>query len=296
MSAKQNIEIRTSVGTHLKRLREEKSLSIAEVSARLYLQDHIVEALERDAHDNLPASTYVYGYLQNYARLLGTPVDPILAMYKEDIMQQPPPVPEVPPEPKQTSRWSYTILYLFIFISILLLFAWWRSHYALEPTATAGASGNEFRGSAATPLDLPQPITTVEHPDVPSSEAADTEQPVPAQTPGIQVATADKELGTATAAYHENTITSGIGPDSIRIVLTETCWIEVFDADNEKVFYNLARPGQILVLNGIAPFSVLLGYAAAATVEFNSTPFDTTPYRSSIGMARFVVGEDQTGP
>ena len=76
-------------------------------------------------------------------------------------------------------------------------------------------------------------------------------------------------------------------------MLTEDCWIEIFGADNEKVFYDLARPGMVLVLNGTAPFKVLLGNSAAATVEFNNLPFDTTPYRSRIGMARFVLGEDQ---
>ena len=113
------------------------------------------------------------------------------------------------------------------------------------------------------------------------------------QTPETQSADTDKDSEAAASTYDENTITTGIGPDSVRIVLTEECWIEIFDAHNEKIFYDLAHPGQILELNGTAPFSVLMGNGAAGTVEFNNLPFDTTPHRSRIGMARFVLGENQ---
>ena len=295
MSDKQNTEARTSVGAHLKRLREEKNLTIAEVSARLYLQPHVIEALEQDDHESLPTGTYVYGYLQNYAKLLDTPPDLVVAMYKEDldVLAQPEPVREVAPEPnpEQSNKWPYTLLYLIIFVAILLPLTWWWSQHT---------------------LGLSYPITIVEHPDTPYYSAPNTEQAgeevvAPqitgeqttesqaraTQTQGIQTATADKEFETAASAYEQNTITTGIGPDSIKIVVTDDCWIELFDANNEKVFYDLARQGQTMVLQGTAPFSVLLGNSASATVEFNNIPFDTTPHRSRIGMARFVLGEDQ---
>ena len=311
MSDKQNTEARTSVGAHLKRLREEKNLTIAEVSARLYLQPDVIEALEQDDHESLPTGTYAYGYLQNYAKLLDTPADLVVAMYKEDIdvSAQPEPAREVAPEPnpEQSNKWPYTLLYLIIFVAILLPLTWWWSQHILEPAAPGGTGRN-----AAAPLVLSYPITIVEHPDTPYYRAPNMEQAgaevvAPqitgeqttvsqagaAQTQRTQIATADKEFETAASAYEQNTITTGIGPDSIRIVLTEECWIEIFDAGNEKIFYDLARPGQTLELNGTAPFSVLLGNWAAAIVEFNNLPFDTTPHRSRIGMARFVLGEDQ---
>ena len=306
MSDKQNTEARTSVGARLKRLREEKNLTIAEVSARLYLQPHVIEALEQDDHESLPAGTYVYGYLQNYAKLLDTPPDLVVAMYKEDldVLAQPEPVREVAPEPnpEQSNKWPYTLLYLIIFVAILLPLTWWWSQHTLEPAAPGRTGRN-----AASPLGLSYPITIVEHPDTPYYRAPNTEQAgaevvapqitgeqtTESQARGTQTVTADKEFETAASAYEQNTITTGIGPDSIKIVVMDDCWIELFDANNEKVFYDLARQGQTLVLQGTAPFSVLLGNSASATVEFNNIPFDTTPHRSRIGMARFVLGEDQ---
>ena len=301
MSDKQNTETRTSVGVYLRNLREEKNLTIAEVANRLYLLPRVIEALEQDDYESLPSGTYVYGYLQNYAKLLDVSVDRVVAMFKEDfeISAQTESAPEVQPElkPEQTNKWSYTILYLVVFISILAPITWWWSQYGLERTPQLG---------------LDYPITIVEHPDPPSYRAQNSEQveqeqaardavdaqtageqATESQTPETQSADTDKDSEAAASTYDENTITTGIGPDSIRIVLTEECWVEIFDAHNEKIFYDLARTGQTLELNGTAPFSVLMGNGAAGTVEFNNLPFDTTPHRSRIGMARFVLGENQ---
>ena len=296
MSDNQNNEIQSSAGTFLKRLREEKNLSIEDVSTRLYLQPHIIEALEQDDHESLPTGTYVYGYLQNYAKLLDTPADQVVAMYKEDITEQPEQVPQRQPKPTpaQSIKWPYAILYLVIFAALLLPFTWWRSQYTQEATISAGAGGNRSGGNAAT-TGLSYPVTIVEHPDTPFYRAPNTERAASAQQPGLQATNPDREFDSPADSYDGNKITTGIGPDSIRIVLTDDCWIEIFDANNDKVFYDLARSNQILVLNGTAPFSVLLGNAEAAAVEFNAMPIDTTPYMSRIGMARFVLGEEQAG-
>ena len=294
MSDNQNNEIRSTAGTFLKRLREEKNLSIEDVSNRLYLQAHIIEALEQDDHESLPTGTYVYGYLQNYAKLLDTPADQVVAMYKEDITEQPEQVPQRQPKPKteQSNKWPYAILYLVVFAALLLPFTWWRSQYTQEATM---AAGNRPGGNAAVTSALDYPVTIVEHPDTPFYRAPNTERAASARQPGLQATNPDREFDSPADPYDGNTITTGIGPDSIRLVLTDDCWIEIFDANNEKVFYDLARSDQILVLNGAAPFSVLLGNAEAAAVEFNAVPVDTSPYRSRIGMARFVLGGEQAG-
>lgn len=296
MSDNQNNEIQTSVGAFLKRLREEKNLSIEDVSTRLYLQAHIIEALEQDDHERLPIGTYVYGYLQNYAKLLDTPADQVVAMYKEDLTEQPEQVPERQPGPTtgQSKKWPYTILYVVVFVALLLPFTWWRSQHSLETTVSAGTTGSGSGGKAAT-QGLSYEITIVEHPDTPFFPAPDTGQGLSAQQPGLQATNPDREFDSPTDPYSGNMITSGIGPDTIRLAIKDDCWIEIFDANDEKVFYDLARRAQTLVLNGAAPFSVLLGNAESVTVEFNTMPFDTTPHMSRIGIARFVLGEEQTG-
>ena len=314
MTEQQNTGEPTTLGAYLKRLRNEKNISVAEVAAKMYLQPQVIEALEQDDHENLPGQLYIYGYLQHYAKILDAPADQILSMYKKDTSDPREQGTESPthrkPDTKEPKKWLYAIIYLALFILVLLSFALWRSKYAQEPVEATGG--------------MDQPVTVVEDTDTPPDQARSTETegteqetyaadiPVPetaqepettpepvdesqtnqTQQPETPTTTTESEPGTA-PTYEEKTITAGIGPDTVRLVLSIDCWIEIFDADNEKVFYDLARVGQTLVLSGTAPFSVLLGNADAATVEFNNTPFDITPHVTGIGIARFVLGETE---
>ena len=312
MTEQQNTGEPTTLGAYLKRLRNEKNISVAEVAAKMYLQPQVIEALEQDDHENLPGQLYIYGYLQHYAKILDAPADQILSMYKKDTSDPREQGTESPthrkPDTKEPKKWLYAIIYLALFILVLLSFALWRSKYAQEPVEATGG--------------MDPPVTVVEDPDTPPGPARSTEtegteqetyaadipvretaqepettpepvdesQTIQTQQPETPATTTESEPGTV-PTYEEKTITAGIGPDTVKLVLSIDCWIEIFDANNEKVFYDLARVGQTLVLSGTAPFSVLLGNADAATVEFNNTPFDITPHVTGIGIARFVLGE-----
>lgn len=315
MTEQQNTEAPTTLGAYLKRLRTEKNISVAEVAAKMYLHPRVIEALEQDDHEKLSGRLYVYGYLQQYAKILDVPVDEVLAMYGKDTTGPLEQVAEAPARTKpklelQSKKWSYALIYLVLFILVLASFALWRGKYAQEP-----------QDASANPVD---PISIAENQDTPPGQAADTETgeteqetgaadipeqvtlqepettPEPAdesqagqaREPETPAAAARSDSGSA-PIYEKKTITAGIGPDTVTLVLSIDCWIEIFDDGNKKVFYDLARAGQTLVLNGTAPFSVLLGNADAATVEFNNSPFDITPHVTGIGIARFTLGADQ---
>ena len=314
MTEQQNTGEPTTLGAYLKRLRNEKNISVAEVAAKMYLQPQVIEALEQDDHENLPGQLYIYGYLQHYAKILDAPADQILSMYKKDTSDSREQGTESPthrkPDTKEPKKWLYAIIYLALFILVLLSFALWRSKYAQEPVEATGgmdhpvtvvedtdtppgqARSTETEGTEQETYaaDIPVPETAQEPETTP--EPVDESQTTRTQQPETPTTTTVSEPGTA-PTHEEKTITAGIGPDTVKLVLSIDCWIEIFDADNEKVFYDLARVGQTLVLSGTAPFSVLLGNADAATVEFNNTPFDITPHVTGIGIARFVLGETE---
>ena len=313
MPDQQDTELKTSAGTYLRGLREGKGLSVADVSAQTYLHANIIEALEQDAYDSLPSQAYIYGYLQSYAKILNVPPDEVLALYKnESVYEQPEQLPETPVTPSAAVEGSFRWLRVLIYLLLLGAgaFALWRYQDELlplvqwEPTPPEPVSGR-----------IEYPITIVEHPKDPFFRAPNTENAQPQAILRAGAATGQERApeipGAATTltpaetpgerpgsiipatTFSESTITTGNGPDRITMVVNIDCWIEIFDAGNEKVFYDLARAGQTLQLSGAAPFSVLLGNADAATVEFNNAPFDFTPYITGIGIARFVLGEDQ---
>jgi len=327
MSDQKNTELAPSPGALLRSLREKQGLSIADVSTRIYLQKSIIEALEQDDYDNLPIQAYIYGYLQSYAKLLNVPPEQVLSLYKKEAAyEQPEQLPDAPVAPlpvKQGSNWWLrVIIYLFLFVLVLGSLALWHKRDLLLPPQPQPESELQPElppePSPGTPPEPPPvsgeldySITVVEHPQDPFFRAPNTEnaESEPASTDVMEplaprqrtaatqgtLARADEqnENTFGSGSFAVSTITTGNGPDRVTMVVSVDCWIEVFDADNEKVYYDLARAGQTLQLNGAAPFSVLLGNADAATIAFNNAPFDFTPYITGIGVARFVLGEAQ---
>jgi len=57
-----------SLGSYLKRVREEKGISIEQVAYATRISLKMLAALEDDDHSALPAPTFVRGYLQAYAK------------------------------------------------------------------------------------------------------------------------------------------------------------------------------------------------------------------------------------
>ena len=71
----------TSVGQHLKGLREAKRMSLAEVSRTTRVPAQNIERIEADRFDELPGEVFVRGFLRAYARALEIPADDVLARY-----------------------------------------------------------------------------------------------------------------------------------------------------------------------------------------------------------------------
>jgi cytoskeleton protein RodZ len=123
-----------------------------------------------------------------------------------------------------------------------------------------------------------------------SALAGETMAPPP-ETGGASAATeAADPAATATPAAVPASEAVPAGPDSIVFSVSADSWIEVTDANNQRLYMNLARTGDILNLHGTAPFDVLLGFAQGVTVEFNGSQFNQAPY-SRAGVARFTLGE-----
>jgi cytoskeletal protein RodZ len=70
-----------SIGQYLKRHREERAMSVEEVSRATRIPVGNLERLENDHFDDLPGEVFVRGFLKAYARAVAIPVDDVLARY-----------------------------------------------------------------------------------------------------------------------------------------------------------------------------------------------------------------------
>ncbi|EDN65371.1 conserved hypothetical protein [Beggiatoa sp. PS] len=80
-----------SPGMILHQAREQQKMSVKHIADRLYLDVHVIEALEADDYETLPPTIFVRGYLRNYAKLLEVPIKSIMVSF--DKLQQPREVP-----------------------------------------------------------------------------------------------------------------------------------------------------------------------------------------------------------
>ena len=279
-----------SPGACLKQLREEQDLSIQEVATQLFLEPRIIEALESDDYSMLPAATYVKGYLRSYAKVLKVSADPILDLYEDYEPEPPEIIPEVKLKTQQTSSRDKPMLafsYLIVFVLVLLLFAWWRSNFVLDTNSISDFFGSE--PEQPEPPSLSYEIPVVKHPDATFYSAPVTEELLQMDEE-ISLLEETREQVSEATTTQELIDERGSGPDTVEINLNADSWVEVFDANNEKVYLNLARAGQTLLLHGSSPFTVLLGFSQGATVKFNGQNFDHAPF-SRAGIARFSLGE-----
>lgn len=322
MSEAETENVKITAGELLKQLREEKELSIQDVSKSIHLEPRIVEALEANNFEILPAATYARGYLRSYAKLLKADANQIIALYNNNAPEAPEIIPEVkhPTQTSSTDKPVKAFSYLIILVLVLLVGAWWQRDIVIEPSGIsangpADDTTDEQVNSSIPELEeqvaeeqigeidlqatLDPSIATVEL-SFEEAQAGDEDAGTPVvETPlDPEVASAievenemiDETEASTPVADVDLIDRRGDGPDEIIIELNADSWVEVFELDGNKLYLNLARAGQTLILNGTEPFSVLLGFSQGAVVTFNGEQINHAPYSRS-GIARFQLAD-----
>jgi len=284
-----------SIGETLKNLREERNLTIMEIAGRLHLDPKIIELLEQDGFDELPASIFVRGYIRNYAKQLDVDPESLIRIYDETGSEED---PEIIPEikhPRQTSSSDKPVkafTYLLTLILVILLIAWWQSSFLITNDYDQ-ADSQADESDRGQPPAFDYPFEVVEHPDIQYYEKPppiEMEHEGKTETPSETTASPATDDADGEEDEEEALIRTGEGPDEVIMKLSADSWIEVYDADGEGIYVNLARAGETLVLRGKAPFSVLLGFAQGVEITFNGKEFDSASHSRS-GVARFTLGD-----
>ncbi|MEJ2760757.1 MAG: DUF4115 domain-containing protein [Gammaproteobacteria bacterium] len=286
-----------SLGEILRDLRQEKSLTTQEVGTRLHLDPRIIETLEADDFDRLPASIYVRGYIRNYAKLLEADAEELIRIYEQTgVDEEPEIVPEVR-HPSQTSSSDKPVkafTYLISLVFVILVIAWWQSNFLVKKMETpAGTEQAEGNGHTTVPPAFNYHFDVIHNPTGPYYRTPSEENGGQgAAKPGPLTLPSESTANAPAAEEHQPRVitTDTTGPDSINIELSADSWIEIYDSDDQRVYVGLARAGDKLLLHGTAPFSVLLGFAQGVSIEYNGKPFDIASYSRS-GVARFTLGK-----
>ncbi|MCB1802829.1 MAG: DUF4115 domain-containing protein [Gammaproteobacteria bacterium] len=121
-------------GERLRAARLSMGFDLAKIASELHLTTPVVEALEADDFSEIGARVFVRGYLRNYARIVGMPVESILRQFDEKwpddgvrktMLRQSPTLPaDVGPGRGMAGAITWLIL-----IGVVVLFlVWWRGY------------------------------------------------------------------------------------------------------------------------------------------------------------------------
>jgi cytoskeleton protein RodZ len=154
------LEPNDTPGRRLRALRESRKLDIERVAAQLHLQRYVVESIEGDQYERLPAPVFVVGYLKNYARLLGADPTPIVTAYRAMVPTREVGLSHALSVPDDSSyssgggRWGWAIAVLLIGVVAGVATLWLRgqSDSALQSDGLAlSTKGEEPASTVAAP-------------------------------------------------------------------------------------------------------------------------------------------------
>jgi cytoskeleton protein RodZ len=202
------------LGDLLRKAREDRGLSLAQVEAATRIRSDYLQALEREDYDRLPAPVYVKGFLRNYALHLDLDAKQVLSLYEQpEAPAETTPVPmmlDEPLEPLSLRRFRPVGLAALL-IAVVAISWWGYQRYPgkipfVRATATPTAA---FTATAAPPTPTVLPPTATPSPARTAS---------PTLTPTV------------------------VGLQLSIEVVGERSWLLV-QADGERVFAGILEPG-----------------------------------------------------
>ena len=312
--AEPGVPVEEGPGHRLRAAREARKLGFSQVAAELHLGEDIITALERDEYEGLGGPVFVQGYLRKYARLLGESEELIIQAYHQMAPegQRHRPTSGAPlSSSTQGSGSFFRIILLLIVIGAVAAVLWSRGDLkwllATAPMDSASPvdapvvqeESPTIESAPPAVEDMP-PETRVqvsEEPDMPETvaEAAATEE-VTQVEPEIEVVeeeAIEEETVTAVAVAAEieaptpEPVTAGI-----LFEFSAASWVDIRDSSGKFKLLGNMPMGARRVLEGVPPYSVILGNSQAVKVTINGEPFDVAPY-SSGNVARFKLDPEQ---
>lgn len=296
-----------SAGVLLSNERVKRGISIQEAADYLKLSRKQVEALENDDYSSLPGTTFVRGFMRNYAKFLELDLEPIMAWLDSQVPNTAPdarPAAAVTPQGKTASVdhhkekettptpaaatnadagsgiWKWLLPLLLVGAGLV----WYQSQPTdtTEPSAEAAAPAEAVAKApaAATPPAaeaVETPATPAPVPEASSTTPSATAAPV--TPPPVATATVTPAATTTTPAATDPTTTATAplptnGNHQLRLVMKQDSWMEILDSKGERVVFGTQKAGKERIVEGTPPFKMTIGNATEVELFHNNQAID----------------------
>lgn len=298
------------LGQRLRAARDARGWSRADVANRLKLPLKLIERLECDDYAGLTDGVFLRGYLGNYARLVGVPVEQATSVAAAHTQS----VPLVATGTISHSRYlfdrySVSATYLVLTAIIVVPAVWLATHGGLEQNLArttpldppASAISAPAREAVPLPLDASaagaNPVAaTANAPVAGAPDAAPTgatQDPSPVIASMTPFATAPAQEPAAAPAAHS--AAAGSGAHTLTLKLSQQSWVEITAPDGRKVEYSMLAAGSEHSYRSDGQLSVRLGNAQGAQLSTDGVLVDLAPFqRGNVAHVK-VFGEVGAG-
>lgn len=258
--SKEDVESRfLTLGQKLTQAREILGLSIGEVAERLKLSARQIEALEQDDYSNLPESVFVRGFLRSYSRFLNldensiiADLDAALPKIKEELKAEAVVKKTRPSKPttKVTAKMVGIGLVILVLAVVLAVQLFGENKEALQHDVAVG-----------------------------ELVAPDTVYPAEIVSETIQENVASQ----ASTPLQDTLEVSGL-----KITLGYRSHLRVLDVNGHELINQMVPSKSEHQIKGNGPFTVRIGYAKGATVQYNDKVIDIVAATHN-NTAEFIV-------
>lgn len=317
---------RSNPGESLRKARESRGWTVAEVAAQLNLTPQRLNQIELGAFDKLPGHTFARGYVRAYAKLLDIDQNRLVLEF-DQFTGSDAAGSSVHSLGRIEEPMSYSqrVLRMVSFVLLLALaglgFYWWQEQAelrvqdsavtSLEQVEVEGADGttqihqfDELEDQAVLAAQgdsellapvLPEAGEVSEAPPEAAPQVAEPTPAAPVEQPAVTANPATETVAPAElVAVEPQAAVAQPGPIAagearVSVSYSADCWTQLTDATGKVLFSALKRKGDTLELTGKPPFELRLGYARGAQVSYNGAAVDVSPFVSG-ETARLKLG------
>lgn len=315
------------VGVQLKRAREKLGLGVEDIARAQHLRPAIIQAIENSEHTRIDSELFLKGYVRAYASQVGLDPDSIVTDLDRELeplriereqQQEANPLVDIERRRRQKRRIAKTL----VWILAVALAGYLAYRFVLQddlaPSVEEPAELTSETQSDAdlTEADAPsgpddqltesadQPASVAEEFSAPENEIAtgDTVLAEPPEPVAGEIAVEEPSPEPAVEqpvpvveepeTLVENPEEPVVVADTARLQMTFTadCWVQVSDADGNRLVASLQRQGDRIDVSGDAPLRVVIGAVdAVGSVRFQDEPVDLGDFRVSNNRTEFTL-------
>jgi cytoskeleton protein RodZ len=267
-------------GRYLQTHRRAKGMSLEVVSQKTKISIASLQQIESEDWANLPAPTFVKGFVRVYAKVVGADVQEALKRYEANSAMHQRVVQTQAPLAAPSRFWLRMLLVCLIFAVLVGA----TLYIARQIDSPAPASPPE---ETATPEAAPPPMAGVDAPaDAPAAQATipPTEPPepmrpieeekAPIEAPARETADAPGQV--AEEAGRVDAPAAPLPPEQrdplvLRVTAVETTWLRITRDHGEPREMTL-HPGSTATLEAETGFQLLIGNAGGIRLTLNDQP------------------------